>query len=569
MHRQLRRRPEVSLGEPPSRMSYLALLGAVLGGVGGLAAFLVVRLVGLISNLALLHKPGTGLPDLAHYRPGPVLLVVALGGAVVVALLARWTPVIKGHGIPESLEAIVLRESRIEPRVLLAKPLSAAIAMGTGGPFGAEGPIIVTGGCVGSLLGQWLRVSPAERRILLATGAAAGMAGVFSTPIAAIVVAFELLLFERSLRALLPLLLATGIATQIHVVLLGPHPLFAVTHRLAVPAGQLPLFLLLGVAVGVLAIVVNRGLFAFEAGFRRLPVPDTLHPLVGALGFGCIGLAVPGSLSVGYWAIRAAVNGRFLLGTAAVLFVAKLFSWWIALASNTSGGTLAPIFLIGATMGETIGIGFAHIFPAAHVEPAAFALVAMGASFGVAARALLTGAIFAVEVTGAYHLVVPMLLALGMAEVIAERGLTERLMTDKLARRGLRVEFDTEVDPLRSAVAGQVMEPIADRSDVPAGPSVERSAFVRDALASFLEHGTDTVTVTERDRPVGILGREAVATVLARRFADARLQPGCLRVRPAWATRRAQTNAPREAPAGDAEDTAAGATSPSRRRAEP
>ena len=521
---------EVSLGASRARMMLLALLGVVLGGVGGVAAFVVVRLVGLISNLALLHRVGFQLPVLRHYHPGPDLVAVGVGGAVVVALLALWSPVIKGHGIPESLESILLRESRIKPRVLLAKPLSAAVAMGTGGPFGAEGPIIVTGGCIGSLLGQWIRVSPAERRILLATGAAAGMAGVFDTPVAAIILAFELLLFERSLRALLPLVLATGISSELHTLLLGGHPLFAVTFPITYTAPQLPLFCVLGVAAGALAIVLNKGLFAFEGCFRRLPVPEAYHPLIGAVAFTTIGLAVPGSLSVGYWAISDAVNGRFLLGAAAALCVAKLFSWWIALASNTSGGTLAPIFLIGATMGETVGIGFAHLFPSLHVAPAAFALVAMGASFGVAARAPLTGAVFAIEVTGAIHLLIPMLLALGIAEVVGELALTERLMTDKLVRRGFRVEFDTEVDPFRTAVAGQAMDPLPEEPAAVAGRSVDRFSYLRDALAIFLvEKDATSVVVTEGGKPVGVIARDTMAEVLGRRIAESTLQPPALR----------------------------------------
>ncbi len=188
--------PEVSLGTTRRRLVVLGGFGVMLGGVGGVAADLVVRLVGLISNLALLHRFGWQLPDLRHYHPTPVLLAVAVGGASVVVLLARWCPIIKGHGIPESLEAILFRDSRVLPSAAVAKPISAAVAMGTGGPFGAEGPIIVTGAAVGSLVGQLLPVSPAERRILLATGAAAGMAGVFATPVAAVVLAFELLLFE-------------------------------------------------------------------------------------------------------------------------------------------------------------------------------------------------------------------------------------------------------------------------------------------------------------------------------------------------------------------------------------
>lgn len=521
---------EISLGETRTRMVLLAALGVLLGGVGGIAAFVVVRLVGLISNLALLHRVAFTLPDLGHYHPGPELIPVAVGGALVVALLALWSPVIKGHGIPESLEAIVVRESRIKPRAALAKPVSAAVAMGTGGPFGAEGPIIVTGASIGSLVGQVLPVSAAERRILLATGAAAGMAGVFDTPVAAVLIAFELLLFERSLRALLPLVLATGLAAELHTVLLGAHPLFAVSFPLTYTASELPLFCVVGIASGVLAIVLNKGLFAFEAGFRRLPVPDFFHPLIGAVGFAAVGLFVPGSLSVGYWAISDAVNGKFLLGAAATLMVAKLFSWWIALASGTSGGTLAPIFLIGATTGEMLGIGLAHLFPSMHASPGAFALVAMGASFGAAARAPLTGAVFAIEVTGADHLLVPMLIAVGLAEAVAELGLTERLMTDKLVRRGFRVEFDTEVDPFRTVVAGQAMGPVPEGEIAFGGPSVDRSSYLRDALAIFMaEPDVKNVVVTDKAKPIGVIARDTITEVLGRRIGESATQPPTLR----------------------------------------
>ena len=527
-------REEVSLGESPARMAVLAGFGVVLGLIGGVAAYLVVRLVGLISNLALLHRVGFTLPNLRDYHPTPVLIPVAIAGAVVVVLLALWSPVIKGHGIPESLEAILLRESRVKPRVVLAKPLSAAVAIGTGGPFGAEGPIIVTGGCSGSLIGQMLRISPAERRILLATGAAAGMAGVFATPIAAILIAFELLLFERSLRALLPLVLATGIATEIHTLLLGSQPVFAVTHPSSASAEQLPLFAVLGVAAGLLAVIFNKGLFAAEAGFRRLPIPELLHPLLGALAFAFIGLAVPGSLSVGYWAITDSVNGRFLIGTLALLFFAKMFSWWIALASNTSGGTLAPVLLIGATMGEMIGIVFSHLFPSAHVQPGAFALVAMGATFGVASRAALTGAVFALEATGDYRMIVPMLLVLGIAEITAEQFLSDRLMTDRLVRRGFRVEFDTETDPFRTAVARQAMAPIPDGGIDPDAPSLDGLSYVRDALAVFLATDTNQVVVTDDGVAVGVLTRDAMSEVLAKRLAESTPQdPSLCRHRPA------------------------------------
>jgi len=512
----------VSLGETRQRMAVLGLLGVVLGVVGGLAAFVVVRLVGLISNLALLHRVGFSLPDLRHYHPGPSLVLVALAGGLVVSALARWSPVIKGHGIPESLDAIVNRESRIRPRVLVAKPLSAAVAMGTGGPFGAEGPIIVTGGCVGSLLGQLVPVSAGERRILLATGAAAGMAGVFATPIAAVILAFELMTMERSLRSLVPLVLACGIATELHYQLIGTEPLFAAHGLVRVAGAQLPLFAVLGVAAGVLAIVLNKGLFAIERGFRRSPVPTFWQPVVGALFYGLIGLVVPGSLSVGYWAITDAVNNRFLLGAAAALFAGKLASWWLSLASDTSGGTLAPMFLIGATMGEMIGIGFAHLFPGLHLQPGAFALVGMGATFGAASRALFTGGVFALEVTGAAHLAVPMLIALGVAELVAEQGLNERIMTEKLLRRGVRVELDAEVDPLRSVTAGTVMEPGPADPDL---PRVAADAYLRDAWVAMVDHGVEAVLVEDATgRVVGRVGRSVLDDALRRRLAEGVVQ---------------------------------------------
>jgi CIC family chloride channel protein len=521
--------PEVSLGTSRRRLAVLGGLGVLLGGVGGFAADLVVHLVGLISNLALLHRVGWQLPDLRHYHPTLALVGVAVVGALVVVALARWSPIIRGHGIPESLEAILFRDSRVMPRAALAKPISAAVAMGTGGPFGAEGPIIVTGAASGSLIGQLLPVSPAERRILLATGAAAGMAGVFATPVAAVVLAFELLLFERSLRALVPLVLATSVATALHSVLISTHPLFASVNPLTFHPAELPLFGLLGVAAGALAVLLNRGLFLVEAVFRRLPLPEWSHPVVGALGFSAIGLLVPGSLSVGYWAITDAVNGRFLAGAAAVLLVGKMISWWIGLGSNTSGGTLAPMFLVGATMGELIGIAFSHLFPAWHIQPGAFALVGMGATFGVGARALLTGVVFAVEVTGGYPMLVPLLLATGVAELVAELGLDDRVMTDKLRRRGYRVDFDSQTDPLRMRVAALVMKPPAADLDTARLPSVGRWAFVSEALSLLLEHPElPAVAVSENGCVVGAITRSEIEAELRRRTSDNLIQPPSL-----------------------------------------
>ncbi len=461
-------------------MWLLAAVAAVLGLVSGVAAVALFKLIGFITHLTLLHDVGTSLPSLRHYHPSPWIVVTAVAGAVIVSLLALWAPVIRGHGIPESLEAILTRDSRIQPRAAVAKPLSAAVTIGTGGPFGAEGPIIVTGGSIGSLIGQALSVSPIERRIMLATGAAAGMSATFNAPVASVLLAVELVLFERSLRTIVPLCIACGIAAAVHVVAFGSDPLFLMPADLHVGLAHLPLFAVVGVVSGLLAVVLNKGLFAIEAGFRRLPVNIFWWPCIGALGFALIGLLQPRTLSMGYAAITDTLNGRFTVTALAILLVAKLFSWWIALGSQTSGGTLAPMFLIGAITGGLFGQGIDHLFPGLHVSPAAFALVAMGATFGASTRAVFASVVFAVEVTGTYHMIVPLMIGVAAAELVAEMFLTDRLMTEKLSHRGLRVDFRTDVDGLRLRLAHQIMD---EPRTMESATSVEDAATVLDAAA--------------------------------------------------------------------------------------
>lgn len=313
------------------RMCLLTGLAAVLGVVGGGAAWLLLHLIGLITNAALFHRFGWDVPSFAALHPGPELLFVAVAGGAVVSLLAKWSPVIRGHGIPEAMEAVLTRQSRIAPSAAVAKPLSAAIAIGTGGPFGAEGPIIVTGGAVGSLLGQVLRVSPAERKILLAAGAAAGMSATFGAPLAAVVLAIELLLFELSARAFIPLVVASSIAAGMHSALFGTGPLFHVPHHQFAGLGNLPFFAVLGLSCGLLAVVICKGLYLVEAAFRKLPVRDFWHPMIGALGFASIGLLVPRALGVGYHSIDEVLASKLTVGALVALLVAKLVAWWIAL----------------------------------------------------------------------------------------------------------------------------------------------------------------------------------------------------------------------------------------------
>jgi chloride channel protein, CIC family len=444
-------------GEETRRTCLLTAIGAILGIVGGGAAWVLLHLIGLITNLALFHRWGWEIPSFAHFQPNFTLVIAAVAGGLAVSLLARWAPVIKGHGIPEAMEAVLTRQSRISPRAAVAKPLSAALAIGTGGPFGAEGPIIVTGGAIGSLIGQVIRVTPSERKILLACGAAAGMAATFGAPLAAVVLAIELLLFELSHRALIPLIVASAVAGGMHALLFSAGPLFHVPPHRYSGLGTLPVFLLVGIACGLLAVLICKGLFLIEAGFRQLPISEFWHPMLGALVFATIGLAVPEALGVGYGAINDILAGRIAVGALAILMVAKLGAWWAALGSGTSGGTLAPILLISGAFGSLMGTAMNHLAPGLHVSPGAMALVAMAATFGASTRATFTAIVFAFELTQDYHSILPIMLATAVADLVAGALLDHRLMTEKLARRGLRVPLDYQPDYLSGASVGDTM----------------------------------------------------------------------------------------------------------------
>ncbi|MEA2685811.1 MAG: hypothetical protein QOE93_1006, partial [Actinomycetota bacterium] len=280
----------------PRRTAFLAALAVLLGLVGGAAAWILLHLIALITNAAVFGHPGFQAADYAHLHPSPRLVVVAVLGALAVSVLALWSPVIRGHGIPEAMEAVLTRQSRIAPRTAIAKPLSAAIAIGTSAPFGAEGPVIVTGGALGSLLGQVVPVSPSERKILLACGAAAGMAATFGAPLAAVILAVELLLFEFSARALVPLVVATSVAAGVHSALYGSGPLFSVPAHDFGGLPGLPAFVLMGVACGLLAVVVTRGLTMIEGLYDRLPVRPFWHPAIGAVAFSTVAIASPRAL---------------------------------------------------------------------------------------------------------------------------------------------------------------------------------------------------------------------------------------------------------------------------------
>ena len=441
----------------PSRISYLSLLGLLLGMVTGGAAWVLVKLIALLTNVMLFGEIGFVLPSMTDLEPSPRIVLVAVVGALAVALLARWSPIIKGHGIPEAMESVLRRQSRVAPRTAIAKPLSSAIAIGTGGPFGAEGPIIVTGGSLGSLLGQLLHVTPSERKILLACGAAGGMAATFGAPIASIVLATELLLFEFSTRAFIPTAISAAVAGGIHSALFGDGPLFTVPDHGFAGLADLPLFVPLGVLSGLLAVLISKGLFTVEAGFRRLPISEFWHPVIGAVGFGLVGMAVPEVLGVGYDQIDAVLAGTMSLGALATLGSAKLLAWWLALGSGTSGGTLAPVLLVSGAFGAVIGEVTMALVPDSGLSAGAFALVAMAATFGAATRATLTSIVFVFELTRDFDAILPLILASVLADLVGAWLLPNTLMTEKLHRRGYRVQTDLHVDTASNTLVGEVM----------------------------------------------------------------------------------------------------------------
>lgn len=481
------------------RLTLLTVLGAVLGVTGGLAAWVLIHLIVLLTNLALFHTWSWQARSLSELQPNWTLFVTAIAGALIVSLLAKWAPLIRGHGIPEAMEAILTKQSRIAPRNAIAKPISAAVAIGTGAPFGAEGPIIVTGGSIGSLLGQVLPVTPSERKILLAAGAAAGMSATFGTPLAAVILAIELLLFEFSVRAFVPLVVAASIAGGMHSALFGQGPLFQVpTHDFA-GLRVLPAFVLLGVACGVLAIVLSRGLFFIEDLYRRLPVSQFWHPVIGAVIFATVGLFVPRALGVGYDAIDDVLNARLAIATVAVLAFAKLIAWWFALGSGTSGGTLAPILLISSSFGTVVGAGLNHVLPGPEIAIGAFAVVAMAATFGAATQATFAAIVFVFELTGDYNVILPLMLATVVADLVYSAVNRDSLMTEKLRRRGLNLGRHYGVDPFTRARVADIMS-----TDV---ETVSQSATFGEARARFDVHGHGAYPIVDGPRLVGIITR--------------------------------------------------------------
>ena len=453
-----------------ARVVALSAWAVLLGLAAGLVARALVLLIGLITNLAFYGRFAFSFASPAGNTLGAAVIAVPVVGGLIVGFMARYgSQAIRGHGIPEAMEQVLTNESRIPPRVTFFKPLSAAVAIGTGGPFGAEGPIIATGGALGSLLGQLVPTTAVERKILLASGAAAGMAATFGSPVSAVLLAIELLLFEFRGRSLVPVALASAAATGMRFVLVGSAPVFPMPALSTPGGGALALYVALGAAVGLGAVGATRAVYAVEDAFERLPVHWMWWPALGAIAVGVIGWIRGDTLGVGYDNIEKIVAAKFTLGALAALGVLKFLAWAIALGSGTSGGTLAPLFTIGGALGALLGTGLARIFPEAGIDPRIAALVGMAAIFAGASRALLTSVVFAFETTLQPLGLLPLLGGCTAAFLVASLLMRESIMTEKISRRGVRVPTDYEADFLdqvlvRDACSRPVVSLRADQS---------------------------------------------------------------------------------------------------------
>ena len=432
-----------------SRVVVISAWAIFLAVITGFVAQGLVAIIGLVTNISFYGRLSFAFVTPANNHLGRLVVFIPVIGGVVVGLMARYgSKAIRGHGIPEAMEQVLLNESRIPARVTFLKPLSAAISIGTGGPFGAEGPIIATGGALGSLIGQLLHMTASERKTLLAAGAAAGMAATFGSPVSAVLLAIELLLFEFRARSIVPVALASAAATAVRFLTVGTAPVFAMPQLARQTSEALAIYAAVGALIGWLSVYVTRAVYWIEDLFEHLPIHWMWWPAFGGIVVGVVGYFAPHTLGVGYDNIEGMVDGRVFGETVAFLCLMKFISWSISLGSGTSGGTLAPLFTIGGGCGVVLGELLAVQFPRFGIDPRICALVGMAAMFAGASRALLASVVFAFETTLQPLGLLPLLAGCTAGYLVSSMLMRNTIMTEKLARRGVRVPAEYHADYL-------------------------------------------------------------------------------------------------------------------------
>ena len=487
------------------RIVFISGLAILVAFGAGFVAVILMRLIGLITNLSFYGRFSTEFSSPADNHLGLWVILVPVVGGVIVGIMARYgSAAIRGHGIPEAMEQVLYNESRVPPRVTILKPVSAAFAIGTGGPFGAEGPIIATGGALGSLVGQLVRTTADERKVLLAAGAAAGMAATFGSPVSAVLLAIELLLFEYRARSLVPVALASATATAVRIAFMGSGPIFPMSTIVQPGGAALATYIVLGAVVGLASVYVTRAVYAIEDGFDKLPIHWMWWPAIGGLAVGIIGYFAPHTMGVGYDNIEHIVAGNIVGVALLVLVVAKFVSWAISLGSGTSGGTLAPLFTIGGGLGSLLGSVVIALAPGLGLDVRVAALVGMAAIFAGASRAMLASVVFAFETTRQPLGLLPLLGGCSAAYLVSLLMMRSTIMTEKLARRGTDVESDYAVDYLSQILVKDVASP-----DVVALDADDAIEEVRDWMVSReAESRHQGFPVVDKDGTLlGVVGR--------------------------------------------------------------
>ena len=449
---------ELALGDFTVTWRTVALLplAVVVGGVAACVALGLLDLIGLITHLAYYGDVGDSLVAPSLHRWGALTIVIPVIGGLVVGVMARYgSEQIRGHGIPEAMETILIRGSSVQPRLAVLKPVSSAVSIGSGGPFGAEGPIILTGGAIGSILAQLFHLAAIERRTLLVAGACAGMAGVFGTPVAATLFGVELLVFEWRPRSFVPIAVAAAVAEVVRNIFSAHHlmtaaPLFPVPPHGAFDTVGVAEAALIGLAAGGLALVLTTACYGAEDLFKHLPIHWMWWPALGGLVVGLGGLVDPKALGVGYAVIGDELAGRLAIGALLLLLATKLVMWSVALGSGTSGGILAPLLMMGAALGGIIGHAFGG-------STATWALMGMAGALAGVTRSPLTSIVFAFELTHDTGSLLPLLVVCALAHLTSTLILKRSILTEKVARKGFHVMREYAVDQLEATFVREAM----------------------------------------------------------------------------------------------------------------
>jgi H+/Cl- antiporter ClcA len=491
------------------RVLVLSAAAVVIGAAGALAARGLDLLIALITNIAYGGQFSVERVPPAAYHPGPLSILIPVVGGLLIGAMAKWgSPKIRGHGIPEALEAILIGQSRLDAKVAILKPVSSAVSIGTGGPFGAEGPIIMTGGAAGSLFAQLFHLSSAERKTLLVAGAAAGMSAIFATPIAAVLLAVELLLFEWKPRSFIPVVVASVVSAVLRVPLFGAAgPIFPVhPHAAGVSAAQLLFAAALGIAGGVASGALTWAVYFFEDVFERLPFHWAWWPAIGGLIVGVGGLLNPLVLGVGYGTIQDLLLGKLPPHATASLAITKGIVWAGALGSGTSGGVLAPLLMMGASLGSLAS----HLLT--QPDPGLWAMVGMAAVMGGTMRSPLTATFFAAELTHDWNLLPALLVSCVAAYALTVLLLRRSILTEKIARHGHHIFREYSVDPFEIHRVGEVMDRRV--SSVPTAMSVRELSSKIAGGDPELARRQGTPIVDTTGRLVGIVTRSDLMRAL-------------------------------------------------------